>query len=78
VSYDPQGPDLRPAGDYLVGTVACFYEEYGDFPRRMFTYALDHGLEFTGPAYTIYLLDAASVTEPEQFMLQIVAGVKRA
>jgi len=78
VSFDPQGPDIRPAGDYLVGTERCYYGETGPLPRRMFEYALHGGLELTGPAYTVYLLDAASVTGAEEYLMQVTVGVSKA
>jgi len=79
VSYDPQGPDVRPAGEYLVGTVAfCYYGQTNGLPFRMHTYAQRNHLEFCGPVYTVYLLDTASVTEAEQYLLQITAGVRQA
>jgi len=77
VSFDPQGPENRPAGEYLVGTVDCYYGEKLGLPRRMSDYAMQNGLEFHGPAYTVYLLDAVSVMETEQYLLQIAVGVRR-
>ena len=78
VSYDPKGTDLRPAGDYLVGTASCGYGETNGLPERMYEYAWQNDLELTGPAYTVYLLDAASVTEPEGYLLQVTVGIKSA
>ena len=77
VSFDPQGPETRPAGEYLVGTVDCYYGEKLSLPRRMSDYALKNGLEFHGPAYMVHLLDAVSVMETEQYLLQIAVGVRR-
>ena len=77
VSYDPQGPDLRPEGQYLVGTVNCFYNENHGLVQRMSRYAERNNLVFLGPVYSVYLHDAASVTEPEQFLLQIAVGIRR-
>ena len=34
-------------------------------------------LELAGPAYTVYLLDAVSVTGAEQYLLQVTVEVKR-
>ena len=76
VSYDPQGPETRPAGEYLVGTVAAYYGEKHALPRRMSDFAMRNGLDFHGPAYTVYLLDAVSVNKTEQYLLQIAVGVK--
>ena len=78
VSFDPRGPAARPAGEYLVGTERCYYGETGRLPRRMFEYALHNGLDLAGPAYTVYLLDAASVTGAEQYLLQVTVGVEKA
>jgi hypothetical protein len=77
VSFDPDGPDIRPAGEYLIGTEHCCYEKHTGLTRRMFDYALRNGLEFCGPAYTVYLLDAASVKDAEQYLLQIAVQVKK-
>jgi len=77
ISFDPQGPDVRPAGEYLIGTESCYYGETGGLPRRMFEYALYNNIEFIGPAFTVYLLDAASVTGPEQYLLQVAVQIKR-
>jgi len=77
VSYDPKGPDARPAGEYLVGTQHCYYGEMGPLPRRMFEFALHNEMELTGPAYTVYLLDAASVTGAEEYLMQITVGITR-
>jgi len=73
VSYDPHGPDTRPAGAYLVGTAACFYSEESGLPRRMTRHAYENGLELCGPVYTVYLFDAACAASPEQYLLQIAA-----
>ena len=78
VSYDPQGPDTRPAGEYLVGTVTCLDGEKTGLPRRMYRHALENGLEFTGPAYAVYLFDAASTADAERCLLQIAVMVKKA
>jgi len=77
VSYDPQGPDARPAGEYLVGTERCYYGEIGRLPRRMFEYTLHNDLELCGPAFTVYLLDAASVTGAEQYLQQVTVEVRK-
>lgn len=77
VSYDPQGPNVRPADEYLVGTVTCYYGQTNFLPRRMHAQAQRDHLEFYGPAYAVYLFDAASVTEPEEYLLQIAVAVRR-
>ena len=78
VSYDPRGKDVCPAGEYLVGIEHCCGEEESTLPRRMFDYALRNDFEFTGPAFTASLFDAASVTTAEQYLFRVTAQVKRA
>jgi len=77
VSYDPLGPDIRPAGEYLVGAVHCYYSQKNGLARRMSDYAAHNGLELYGPVSAVYLHDAASVAEPEKYLLQISAKVDR-
>ena len=77
ISYDPQGSTVRPAGEYMVGTVACYYGEKNSLPQRMFKQALAGDLELFGPAYMVHLHDAACVTSPEQYLLQIAVQVKK-
>lgn len=75
-SYDPQGRDMRPAGEYLVGTERRRDSQKSDLPQRMLDYALGSQLEFEGPAYTLHLLDAACVTEPERFLFGVAVRLK--
>jgi len=77
VSYDPNGPEIRPAGEYLVGTIRSYYGEKHNLPQRMATYAKKNGLEIYGPTYTVYLLDAVSVAKKDEYLLQISVAVKR-
>jgi DNA-binding transcriptional MerR regulator len=77
VSYDPQGPDALPAGEYLIGTVPCFYGEKTGLPQRMYRYAMENDLESCGPAYTVHLLDTACVTGAARYLMRIAVGVKR-
>ena len=77
VSCDPRGPDARPAGEYLVGTATCYYGQTNGLPFRMHAYAERNHLAFCGPVYAVYLLDATSVTESNQYLLRIAAGVRR-
>ena len=77
VSFDPQGPDMLPAGDYLVGTESGYYGEQSGLARCMAGFAQENGLELCGPVCAVYLYDAAAVANPEQYLLQISAAVKR-
>ena len=71
VTFDPQGPKLRPAGEYLVGTVQCAFGEMNGLARRMLEYAMNNGLEMQGPAYVFYRHDA----ECGSYALQVTVGV---
>ena len=62
VTFDPQGSELRPSGEYLVCSAHCAFGETGSLPRRMLEHAMNTGLEITGPAYVFYLHDALQVT----------------
>ena len=75
VSYDPNGPEIRPAGEYLVGTISSYYGEKHALPQRMAAYARKTELIIFGPAYTVYLLDAVSVAETDEYLLQIAVPV---
>jgi len=77
VSYDPSGPEIRPAGKYLVGTVNCYYSQKTSLAHRMYSFALQNNLEFVGPAFSVYLLDAVSVIKQEQYLLQIAVEIKQ-
>ena len=77
VSYDPRGPDVRPAGQYLVGTARCPYGRNSGLAQRMHSYARQNRIEFRGPAYAVYLPDKAGATEPEQYLLQVAVRVKK-
>ena len=77
VSYDPNGPDARAAGEYLVGVEKGYYDQMNGLPKRMFNYALQHNLALCGPAYVTYLHDTASVSDAEQYLVQIAVSVKR-
>ena len=75
VSYDPKGTDVRAAGEYLVGTETGYYGQTDDLRYRMFDYMQQNNLEPCGTAYVVYLLDAASVTGAEQYLIQIAVEV---
>ena len=75
-SLDPVGNDRKEEGLYLVGYTRCFYCQESDLPARMAAFARKNGLIFNGPVYNIYPFDEISVTDPEQYLLQVSASVK--
>jgi DNA-binding transcriptional MerR regulator len=77
-SIDPIGRDKLDGGDYLVGYVRGYYGEMGDLPERMASYAKEHSLEFSGPLYTMYLLEETSTDDPSQYLAQSCIAVSKA
>jgi len=77
ILYDPQGPEIRPAGVFLVGTQACHNGKTGGLPRRMLEHALQHSLEMQGPAYAVNLPNAFAAMGAEQYRIQIFVEIKQ-
>ena len=75
-SLDPKGHERKAEGLYLVGYTRCYYCQESDLPSRMVAFAKKNGLVFTGPVYNIYPFDEISVTDPDQYLLQVSAPVK--
>jgi len=74
-SLDEQGLDVREKGLYLIAHTNGYYGEVNDLPDRMVAYAAEHGLEFSGPVYNLFITDEVSVTDPNQYLLQASAAV---
>ena len=77
-SIDPTGYYTRKAGDYLVGFTRGGYSELGDLPRRMTAYAEKHHLNVHGPVYLMYLLEETTLSDPADYLAQVIVAVKRA
>jgi len=73
----PTGKGLKAAGEYLVGYTKGYYGKLGDLPKRMRDYAKEQGLAFAGPVYEIYFHDEISVAEPDNYLIQVSAPVKK-
>jgi hypothetical protein len=74
-SLDPKGNERRPKGLYLNGYTRGYYGQTNDLPERMKDFAKKNGLRFTGEVFGTYLFDEISVTDTEQYLLQISATV---
>jgi hypothetical protein len=74
-SFDPKGHDQKAEGLYLIGYTRGYYGQTNDLPERMNTYAKKNGLIFSGAVYNIYLFDEISISDPEQYLLQVSAPV---
>jgi DNA-binding transcriptional MerR regulator len=77
-SHDPSGKETISGGLYLTGYTRGYYGRTNDLPKRMAAYAERNGLTFNGPVYNTYLLDELSMTDPEQYLLQVSASVSEA
>jgi hypothetical protein len=74
-SLDPKGYERRTAGLYLNGYTRGYYGQTNDLPERMAVYAKKNGLVFTGAVYNTYLFDEISISDPQQYLLQVSASV---
>ncbi|MDR3289408.1 MAG: MerR family transcriptional regulator [Peptococcaceae bacterium] len=72
---NPDGTDKRAAGRYLVGYTRGYYGQTNDLPEKLAAYAKTHSLSFCGPVYNIYLLDEISISDPNQYLLQVSVPV---
>jgi DNA-binding transcriptional MerR regulator len=73
----PTGQAQKAEGEYLVGYTRGYYGNLGDLPQRLMEYASASGYDFIGPVYEIYLHDAISVDDPNQYLIQISIPVKK-
>jgi DNA-binding transcriptional MerR regulator len=74
-SHDPAGKDSIASGLYLTAYTRGYYGQTNDLPQRMTTYADRNGLTFDGHVYNTYLLDELSMTDQDQYLLQVSASV---
>ena len=75
-SLDPKGNERKAAGLYLIGYTRGYYGETNNLPKRMAAFAQKNGLVFNGPVYNLYLFDEMSITDTNQYLLQVSASVK--
>ncbi|MCL2201977.1 MAG: MerR family transcriptional regulator [Oscillospiraceae bacterium] len=70
LSVDPNGILRRKPGEYLTGYALGYYGNVGDLPKRMISYAEEHGLNLVGPVYSIYLHDEFCTRESSDYLVQ--------
>lgn len=75
-SLDPKGHEKKEAGLYLIGYTRGCYGQTNNLSKRIVAFAKENGLVFNGPVYNIYLFDEISVTNPDQYLLQVSASVR--
>ena len=73
----PFGRDTKDSGDHLVGYTRGYYGNLGDLPNRMLFYAKEHGLNLKGPVYEMYLHDEIAIEDPNQYLVQVSAPLKK-
>ena len=76
-STDPRGSVKKEEGRYLIAYTRGYYGKTNDIPEKMAEYTADHGLDFDGPVYSLYLLDEVSVLDPDQYLAQICVRVTK-
>jgi DNA-binding transcriptional MerR regulator len=76
-SLDPDGLDISPAGDYLVGYTRGGYGETNDLPERLEAYIKEHDITPVGPIYHVFPLNEISVKDPKNYLLRISIRVER-
>jgi DNA-binding transcriptional MerR regulator len=70
-SLDPNGLDLRKAGNYIVAYTRGGYGEMSDLPQRIGDYMKANGITKAGPVYQIYPLNEMSTKDPHNYLQQI-------
>jgi len=76
-SLDPVGAQSIPAGNYLTGYQRGYYGEFGDLPKRMASFAEENAIVLSGNSFAIYLLEEASMVNPDEYLVQIIAPVAK-
>ena len=76
-SLDPYGQHRRKAGLHLVAYRRGYYGEFGDTAQKMLSYAQENALVFHGPVFVIYLLDEVCTIDHNQYLAQVVVGVRK-
>jgi len=77
ISLDPTGNAGRKAGTYMLGHTRGYYGELGDLHERMKVFAEENGLDFSGPVYSVYLLDEICLKDSSQFLAQVQIHVSK-
>ena len=74
-SFDVNGYERIPEGEYMIGYTRGYYGQVNDLPQRMAKYAKANGLVFTGPVYNSFVFDELSVVDPQQYLLKAIVRV---
>jgi hypothetical protein len=74
-SLDPNGMDVKVAGNYLTGYTRGDYGQMNDLPERVDAYLKESGIKRTGPVYQIYTLNEVSIKDPDNYLQQISISI---
>jgi DNA-binding transcriptional MerR regulator len=75
-SLDPNGLNIKEAGNYLTGYTRGDYGQMNDLPKRIDTYMKEHNLTKAGPVYQVYTLNEVSIKNPSNYLQQISIRVE--
>jgi DNA-binding transcriptional MerR regulator len=70
-SLDPNGLDVKTAGNYLTGYTRGDYGQMRDLPARVDSCLKSAGIKRAGPVYQIYTLNEVSIKDPNDYLQQI-------
>jgi DNA-binding transcriptional MerR regulator len=70
-SLDPNGLDIKAAGNYLTGYTRGDYGQMNDLPERVEACLKERGITQAGPVYQIYTLNEVSIKDPKDYLQQI-------
>jgi DNA-binding transcriptional MerR regulator len=74
-SLDPNGMDVKAAGNYLTGYTRGDYGQMNDLPERVDACLKESGIKRTGPVYQIYTLNEVSIKDPDNYLQQISISI---
>jgi DNA-binding transcriptional MerR regulator len=76
-SYDPNGKDSIPAGNYMSYYANCDYSDVSLAPNILTEYATKNGYECIGPVYNLWIQDEVSVPNPLDYLVEIRVAVRK-
>jgi hypothetical protein len=69
--HDPNGLDIKRAGNFLVGFTRGDYGVLNDLPQRMQAFIDENKVRARGPVYHDYPINEVCVKDPSQYLSRI-------
>ena len=69
--HDPNGLDIKRAGNFIVGFTRGDYGVLNDLPQRIQAFIDENGIKSTGPVYHDYPINEVSVKDPSQYISRV-------